>query len=187
LVHNNIKDLFTSKLVARVANMRVGDPMDMTTHIGPLIMPPTHTFGHYDRVMGLIDRAKSDDSGHIKLMFGGESVEVQVDNAALPPPETNGPGGLYVQPTIFECMNADVEIAREEIFGPVACVLGFDTEEEAVALANDTDYGLAAGVMTNDVGRAHRIAKAFEAGTVWINNYNLSPSEVCTVLHCTIQ
>jgi betaine-aldehyde dehydrogenase len=84
-------------------------------------------------------------------------------------------------------MNADVEIAREEIFGPVTCVLGFDTEEEAVAFTNDTDYGLEAGVTTNDLGCAHRITKAFEAETVWINNYNLSTSEVCNLLHCTIQ
>jgi hypothetical protein len=72
--------------------------------------------------MGLIDQAKSDNSGHIKLMFGGESVEVQVDNTTLLLPECNGPGRLYVQPTIYECMNADIEIACEEIFGPVVCV-----------------------------------------------------------------
>jgi hypothetical protein len=70
--------------------------LDLTTHIGPLSMPHINAFGHYDRVMGLINRAKSDESEHIKLMFGGESVEVQVDNFALPPPACNGPVGLYV-------------------------------------------------------------------------------------------
>jgi betaine-aldehyde dehydrogenase len=88
-------------------------------------------------------------------------------------------GGYYVEPTVLLCDTDDAEIVQHEVFGPVMTILPFESEEEALSRANSTDYGLAAGVMTKDVMRAHRLSKSLEAGTVWINNWNLSPVEVC--------
>jgi len=86
--------------------------------------------------------------------------------------------GFWVEPTIFTDVKDDMRIAREEIFGPVMSVLVFDDEEEAVARANDTEFGLSAGVFTADMGRAHRVIGEMKAGTCWINTYNLAPAEV---------
>jgi aldehyde dehydrogenase (NAD+) len=84
-----------------------------------------------------------------------------------------GPGGLFVLPTILVDVRPDMSIARDEVFGPVLCVLPFDTEEEAIAIANDTQFGLAAGIWTQNVQRAHRVANQVRAGTVWINAYRV--------------
>ncbi len=92
-----------------------------------------------------------------------------------------GPGlanGFFVEPAVFDGCTDEMQIVREEIFGPVMAVLTFDTEDEVVARANDTHYGLAAGLFTRDLARAHRVAAALEAGNVWINTYNITPPEV---------
>jgi betaine-aldehyde dehydrogenase len=86
--------------------------------------------------------------------------------------------GYFVEPTVFDGCNDDMKIVREEIFGPVMAVLTFRDEDEVIARANDTDYGLAAGVFTNDIQRAHRVVARLEAGTTWINNYNVTPIEM---------
>lgn len=158
-VHRRVMDAFLDKLVARTEAMVIGDPMDSATHVGPLI-----SHEHMGKVLAAIERGKSSGA---RLLVGGERV-------------TQGglDKGFYVSPAVFADCADDMEIVREEIFGPVMAVLPFDGEDEVVARANATPYGLAAGVFTNDLTRAHRVAAALEAGTVWINAYNLTPIEM---------
>jgi aldehyde dehydrogenase (NAD+) len=111
----------------------------------------------YDKVLQYVDIATAEGA---RLVAGGSAVEV---------PEFEE--GLFVRPTVFADVTNDMRIAREEVFGPIATVLRFGDEDEAVQLANDTQFGLAAGVWTNTVARAHRVASRLRAGTVWINNY----------------
>ena len=153
-VHRSIKDRFLERLKQRTETIMLGDPMDETTQMGPIV-----TRAQYDKVLGYIEAGKSEGA---RLVTGGSA---------------HG-DGLFVQPTVFADVTDDMIIAREEIFGPVMCVLDFEEEDEVVARANGTQFGLAAGVFTKDLSRGHRVVGRLEAGTCWINAYNLTPIEM---------
>ena len=154
LVERGIKDALLEKLVKQAGAYPPGDPLDPATRLGAMVSAE-----HTDRVMGYIDAGKRD----AKLVVGGERADV-------------GGKGSFVRPTIFDGVTNDMRIAREEIFGPVLAVIPFDDEEEAVRLANDTPYGLAASLWTDSLSRAHRVARRLRAGTVSVNTVDaLSP------------
>jgi len=153
-VQKGIKEAFLSRMSERLAGVVMGDPQDPAANFGPMVSGRQR-----DIVEGYI--AKGLDEG-ARLVYGGKRVDRD---------------GFYLEPTVFADVTDDMTIAREEIFGPVLSVLDFDTEEEVLARANDTEFGLAAGVFTADLTRAHRVVAGFEAGTCYINTYNLAPVE----------
>ena len=154
LVQNSIKEEFTRRLVDMARNIRLGDPMDLDTQVGPIATPP-----QLQKVLEYIDIAHQDGA---RLLLGGQ----RSTDPALQ-------GGQFVEPTIFTDVTNDMRIAQEEVFGPILSVIGFDTEAEAIAIGNDVDFGLAAGVWTRDMGRAIRMSKALRAGLVWVNTYRV--------------
>ncbi|SHG61416.1 betaine-aldehyde dehydrogenase [Cognatishimia maritima] len=154
-VQSGIKDRFLAELKRRTETATIGDPMDEATNFGPMVSQT-----QVDITLGYI--AKGVEEG-ATLVTGGKAHAL---------------GGLYLEPTIFADVTDEMTIAREEIFGPVMSVLTFEDEAEVLARANDTDFGLAAGVFTRDLARAHRVVAGFEAGTCWINTYNLTPIEM---------
>jgi betaine-aldehyde dehydrogenase len=158
-VHRSIKAAFLERLAARVRAMRIGDPLDPSTQVGALICEE-----HMRKVLSYIERGKAEGA---RLLTGGHRV-------------TSGDlaNGFFVAPTVFADCHDDMAIVREEIFGPVMSVLEFEDEEEVIARANATDFGLAAGVFTNDLTRAHRVIARLQAGTCWINHYNVTPIEL---------
>ena len=158
-VHSSVKAEFTARLVERSRKMTIGDPMDPSTHVGALI-----SADHMAKVLGYIELGRSE--GASVLCGGGR------------PDDPSLAGGYFVEPTIFDGCTDDMRIVREEIFGPVMALLTFESEDEVVARANDTEFGLAAGVFTKDIQRAHRVVARLEAGTIWINNYNITPIEL---------
>ncbi|MDX2308356.1 MAG: betaine-aldehyde dehydrogenase [Hyphomicrobium sp.] len=158
-VHRDIHDRFIERLVTRTKKLKVGNPMAAETQVGALISK-----AHMERVLGFIAAGKAEGA---RLVLGGQ----RVTEGALAK-------GAFVEPTIFTDCTDDMAIVREEIFGPVMSVLTFETEDEAVARANATRYGLAAGLFTRDLARAHRVAARLEAGICWINNYNITPIEM---------
>lgn len=158
-VQRELHDRFVERLTERTRAIKIGDPVDPATQMGPLINKAQH-----DKVLGYIDIGQKEGA---TLHYGGGVPSMQGMEA-----------GFWVEPTIFTDVKDDMRIAREEIFGPVMSVLVFDDEEEAVARANDTEFGLSAGVFTADMGRAHRVIGQLQAGTCWINTYNLAPAEV---------
>lgn len=151
LIQRGIRDRFLDALKQRVSALRVGHPLDPATEVGPLV----HT-GHFDKVMSYMEAATEEGA---TIAVGGQR---RVDL---------GPGN-YLSPTLFTDANNTMRIAREEIFGPVLTVIDFDTEEQAIQLANDTPYGLSAYAWTADAGRAMRLARAIETGMLWINSEN---------------
>jgi gamma-glutamyl-gamma-aminobutyraldehyde dehydrogenase len=151
LVHRKLKDKLLPRLLEASKEWIVGDPLDPATKIGPMIEE-----SHLKKVLGYIEIGKSEGA---KLVLGG--------GRALP-----GSGGYFVQATIFDQVKPSMRIAREEIFGPVLSVLTFDTEEQAIAMANDTSYGLTASLYSQDISRANRVARALRAGTVSINCFS---------------
>ncbi len=153
-VQKGIKEQFLARLSERLATAKIGDPLDESVNFGPMVSE-----NQMNIALGYIEKGKAEGA---RLVYGGERIEGD---------------GFYMQPTVFADVTDDMTIAREEIFGPVMSVLDFDTEEEVLARANDTEFGLAAGVFTNDLTRAHRIVAGFEAGTCYINTYNLAPVE----------
>lgn len=159
-VQTGIKEAFLRRLQERTqAGVLLGDPLDERVNVGPLVSSAQH-----EKVLGYMALGREEGA---RLVFGGGKATV----ASLP-------DGYFVEPTVFADVRDDMRIAREEIFGPVMCVLDFETEEEVVARANATEYGLAAGVFTRDLTRAHRVVQDLEAGTCWINTYNLTPVEM---------
>ena len=158
-VQKGLKEAFLERLAERTARARLGDPMDESVDTGPLVSQ-----AQLDKVLGYIEAGRAEGA---RLVCGGNRAIVQ-----------GFPDGLFVEPTVFADVADHMTIAREEIFGPVMCVLDFESEEEAVARANATEFGLAAGVFTRDIARAHRVIGALHAGTCWINTYNLTPIEM---------
>lgn len=158
-VHEDVVEAFLEKLVARVKKMKIGDPLDPATHVGALI-----SRDHMEKVLGYIEAGKKSGA---RLMTGGNRVTT--GNLAK---------GAFVESTVFADCTDDMAICREEIFGPVMSVLSFKDEDEVIARANDTEFGLSAGVFTRDIQRAHRVIARLEAGTCWINNYNITPIEM---------
>jgi betaine-aldehyde dehydrogenase len=158
-VHRSIKQAFLDKLIARAGAMRIGDPLDPRTQVGALISQ-----AHMEKVLAYIARGRAEGA---RLLLGGNRVTT-ADLA----------NGFFVAPTIFDECHDDMAIVREEIFGPVMSILDFDSEEEVIARANATDFGLSAGVFTRDLTRAHRVIARLEAGTCWINQYNITPIEL---------
>jgi aldehyde dehydrogenase (NAD+) len=152
LIHRSLYERFVGELAARAEAVRCGDPFDPQSQQGP----QCHR-AHFDRVLEYIEIGKQEGA---RLRAGG-GRDGHERNA----------NGYFVRPTIFDEVTADMRIARDEIFGPVLAVLPFDSEDEAVRLANATDYGLAAGLWTADVSRAHRVARQLDAGMVFINRY----------------
>ena len=158
-VHRSIKSEFLRRLLARVAALRIGDPLDPATQVGSLISE-----GHMQKVLGYIARGRAEGA---KLLIGGER---RSDGALAK--------GFFVMPAIFDACEDQMSIVREEIFGAVMSVLEFDSEDEVIERANATEFGLSAGVFTNDLNRAHRVIAALQAGTCWINHYNVTPIEL---------
>ena len=150
-VQRGVYDEFVARVAARAGKIAIGDPLDESTQMGPLVSAAQHA-----KVMEYVRVGRDDDRA--RLATGGGS-----------------PGGLFVEPTVFADVTDGMRIAAEEIFGPVMCVLPFDDEDEVVARANATQFGLAAAVFTRDISRAHRVIARLEAGTCWINTYNLTP------------
>ncbi|MDP2243081.1 betaine-aldehyde dehydrogenase [Pseudomonas sp.] len=150
---------FESKILERVKRIRLGDPQIEATNFGPLV-----SFAHLESVLGYIEKGRSEGA---RLLIGGERVT-----------EGDYAKGAYVAPTVFTDCTDGMTIVREEIFGPVMSILVYDTEEEVIRRANDTDYGLAAGVVTRDLARAHRVIHQLEAGICWINTWGESPAEM---------
>jgi acyl-CoA reductase-like NAD-dependent aldehyde dehydrogenase len=153
LVHSSVKDELVGRLVERAGKMQAGAPLDPKRRMGPLISDE-----QMRRVLGYIERGRAEGA---ELLVGGGRLPYEGEER-----------GYWVAPTIFDRVAPDATIACEEIFGPVLAVLPFDDEEEAVAMANRSVYGLAAAVWTRDIKKAHRIARDLEAGTVWINTYH---------------
>ena len=158
-VHRRVRQAFLDKLLARVARMRVGDPLDPATQVGALISE-----AHMERVLHHVARGRQEGA---ELLAGGHRV---TDGALA--------RGAFVAPTVFGGCRDGMAVVREEISGPVMPVLAFDEEEEVVARANAAGFGLAAGVFTSDLARAHRVVAQVQAGTCWINACNVTPVEL---------
>ena len=158
-VPNALKAAFEEKIVERIKRIRAGNPENENTNFGPLV-----SFEHMEGVLGYIAKGKEQGA---RLLCGGERL-------------TDGEfaKGAFVAPTVFTDCRDDMTIVREEIFGPVMSILGYDTEEEVVRRANDTDFGLAAGIVTRDLNRAHRVIHLLEAGICWINTWGESAAEM---------
>jgi betaine-aldehyde dehydrogenase len=154
-VQKGIKEAFLKRLSERLQTAVIGDPLDEATNFGPMVSE-----GQREIVLSYIAKGKEEGA---RLVTGGEGIESD---------------GFYIQPTVFADVTDDMTIAREEIFGPVMAVLDFDTEEEAIARANDTEFGLSAGVFTADLTRGHRVIGQMQAGSCFINSYNDAPVEL---------
>jgi 5-carboxymethyl-2-hydroxymuconic-semialdehyde dehydrogenase len=156
LIQSGIRDKFMAALEQRVRNLKVGHSLDPNTEVGPLVHVE-----HYNKVLSYFDIAKEDGAN---IAVGGKRIDEARGNI--------DPAGNYLEPTLFTGANNGMRIAQEEIFGPVLTAISFDTEEEAIAIANDTQYGLSGYIWTENTGRAMRMAKHVEAGMLWVNSEN---------------
>lgn len=160
-VHKKIKSLFLEKLLSRIqTNIKMGDPMDLSTNFGALISKD-----HRDKVLAFIESARQQGA-------------TQLCGDTLPDLPGHIRNGYFVPPVVFSDCTDDMTIVKEEIFGPVMAVLEFDNEETVIQRANATDFGLAAGVFTKDIQRAHRVIHQLAAGICWINAYGNSPAQM---------
>lgn len=148
IVEDRVHDAFVEGLAKRAEKLRLGNPLDSGTTMGPLISQK-----QMERVLGYIEAGR--DEGAQAVCGGGRA----------------GNAGYFVEPTVFTKVGEEMRIAREEIFGPVISIMRFNDEEQAISLANGTDYSLAAAVWTNDISRGHRVSQRLDSGTVWINTY----------------
>ena len=148
IVHRSVLEDLTARIAAKMANVTIGDPLDAATQIGPLCTPE-----QVARIEGVLAKAQAQGA---QIRFGG---------APLDRP------GNYMAPTLVTCAGPDTETLKVEMFGPVMSLLPFDTEEEAIALANDTEFGLGSGVFTSNLARAHRVSARIRAGICWVNTY----------------
>jgi betaine-aldehyde dehydrogenase len=162
-VHRQVFDSFLMKLKERTENIRLGDPADPDTQMGALISK-----AHMEKVTRFIDSGKSSGA---TLLTGGFKPEIDFKGRDIT-------SGNFLTPAIFTDCNDEMEICKDEIFGPVLSILPFDSEEEVIERANNTAFGLSAGVFTNDIKRGHRVIHQLQAGTCWINNYNITPIEL---------
>ena len=154
-VEEKVKDQFLERLKERASRINVGDPMDQGTHMGPQVSEE-----QLNRIKSYVDVAQKEGA---TVLAGGESPKL----------EGAFQKGYFFQPTIFSDVNNRMRVAQEEIFGPVVSVISFQDEDDLIKQANDTIYGLSAGIWTRDITRAHRFAKEIKAGVVWINTYNM--------------
>ncbi|UYA61020.1 Betaine aldehyde dehydrogenase [Pectobacterium sp. F1-1] len=150
---------FEEKILARVQRIRIGDPIDEQVNFGPLV-----SFPHKESVLRYIESGKREGA---RVLVGGE-----------PMTDEKYAQGAYVAPTVFTDCRDDMKIVREEIFGPVMSILTYQDEDEVIRRANDSEYGLAAGIVTSDLNRAHRVIHQLEAGICWINTWGESPAEM---------
>ncbi|MFV8817533.1 aldehyde dehydrogenase [Haliea sp. E17] len=155
LVQRPVYDEVVSRLAARAGDIVLGDPRDAATEMGTAANQP-----QFERIMAFIEAARADGA---TLVAGGSAAR-----------EGKLARGLFIQPTIFADVDNKMRVAQEEIFGPVLSVIPFDTEEEAIAIGNDTPFGLASGVWTQDISRAMRMMRALDSGVVWVNTYRTS-------------
>jgi gamma-glutamyl-gamma-aminobutyraldehyde dehydrogenase/4-guanidinobutyraldehyde dehydrogenase/NAD-dependent aldehyde dehydrogenase len=151
LVHRSVKDELLERVVEVAAQIQPGNPLDPKTRMGAIV-----DAGQLDRVLGYIETGKEEGA---ELHLGGSRARQDT-------------GGYYVEPTIFDAVSNEMRIAREEIFGPVLSTIEFDELDEAIAIANDTMYGLAAAIWTDDVSTAHSAARRLRAGVVWVNTFD---------------
>ncbi|MPW20382.1 betaine-aldehyde dehydrogenase [Paraburkholderia sp. CNPSo 3157] len=158
-VHRSVQQAFEERVIERVKRIRIGKPSDPSTNFGPLA-----SAAQLDKVLGYIESGKQEGA---RLVLGGARI-TDGDYAR----------GQYVQPTVFSNCHDGMKIVREEIFGPVMSILSFADEDDVIARANDTIYGLAAGVVTENLSRAHRVIHRLEAGICWINTWGESPAEM---------
>ncbi|TCT03551.1 aldehyde dehydrogenase [Aquabacter spiritensis] len=158
LVQRPVYREMVERLAARAGQIRLGNPLDMATEMGTAANQP-----QFDMILGFIAAAKADGAS---LVAGGEAAR-----------EGDLADGLFVKPTIFADVRNDMRIAQEEVFGPVLSIIPFDEEEEAVAIGNDTRYGLASGIWTRDLNRALRVSRAIRSGMVWVNTYRASAAQ----------
>ncbi|GAA4761100.1 aldehyde dehydrogenase family protein [Nocardioides endophyticus] len=153
LLPASVHDRFVDRLIERLKDVKIGDPLDATSNLGPLI-----DAAQRERVLGYIELAKQEGA----TVACGGGVPAGVDK------------GYWVEPTVLINVTNDMRVAREEIFGPVLCVLRYETVEEAIAIANDSDFGLSAGVWSNSVDTALEVSRQLEAGSVWINDFHMA-------------
>ena len=151
LVHRSVKDELLDRVVKYASGWPVGDPLDPATKIGPMVEER-----HLEKVLGYIETGRDEGA---EIVMGGERVLAET-------------GGYYVAPTVFDNVENDMRVAREEIFGPVICAIPFESEQEAVEIANDTNYGLTASLWTRSVDSAVRVSRALRAGTVSVNCFS---------------
>ena len=158
-IPTTMKAAFEAKILERVARIRIGNPEDENTNFGPLV-----SFAHMESVLGYIAKGKEEGA---RVLCGGERLT-----------EGDLAKGAFVAPTVFTDCTDDMTIVKEEIFGPVMSILTYDSEEEVIRRANDTEFGLAAGVVTKDLNRAHRVIHQLEAGICWINAWGESDAKM---------
>ncbi|MDP2505911.1 aldehyde dehydrogenase [Oceanobacter sp. 3_MG-2023] len=151
LIHDSIYDEVVARVCERASRICIGDPLAEETEMGPMT-----TLAQLDIADNMVQQAISEGA---VLRYGGQRVECN--------------GGWYFQPTLLECDSSSNSLMQEEVFGPVTAAIRFHTEAEALALANDTRYGLAAGIWTRDIARAHRLSKAVRSGIIWVNTYRV--------------